>query len=109
MTYLTNKKNAVNTLLNLRRIRNDINHKMFTIGETLGFPGAAPGVVPPDANTYALVAAPFVRNLAANIVLEKLKRNLAIIDMQYPSSIDEVAKKRQKKKIEGKIETGQHL
>jgi len=47
--------------------------------------------------------------LAANKVLEKLKQDLALIDMQYPSSIDEVAKKRQKKKIKGKIATGEHL
>jgi len=108
-TYLRNKKNAVDVLINSRRIRNDINRKTFTIGETLGFPGAAPGVVPPNANAYATVAAPFVRDLAANIVLEKLKRNLAIIDMQFPSSIDEVAKKKQKKRIKGKIEASDHL
>jgi hypothetical protein len=55
-THLTNKKNAVNTLLNLRRIRNDINRKTFTIGGTLGFPGAAPGVVPPDANARVVLS-----------------------------------------------------
>jgi len=107
--YLTAKKNAVNTLLSLGRIRNDINCKTFTIGKTLGFPREAPGVVPPHADAYALVAAPFVRDLATNIVIEKLKRDLAIIDMKFPSSIDEVAKKKQKKRIKGKVEAGDHL
>jgi len=106
-TYLRDKKNAVDALINLRRIKNDINHKTFTIGQTLGFPGAAPGVA--NANAYAAVAAPFVRDLTANIVLEKLKRDLAIIDMQFPSSIDELAKKKQKKRIKGKVEAGDHL
>jgi len=55
------------------------------------------------------VAAPFVRDLAANKVLEKLKQDLALIDMQFPSSIDEVAKKKQKKRIKGKVEAGDHL
>jgi len=108
-TYLTNKKNAIDAIINSRRIKDDINRKTFTIGRSLGFPGAAPGVIPASANAYARVAAPFVRDLAANKVLEKMKRDLAMIDMQYPESIDEIAKKKQKKIIKWKIKTGDPL
>jgi len=55
------------------------------------------------------VAAPFVRDLAANKVLEKIKRDLAMINMQYPESINEIAKKKQKKIIKWKIKTGENL
>jgi len=65
--------------------------------------------VPADANAYAGVAAPFIRDLAANKVLEKIKQDLAMIDMQYPNSIDDIAKKKQKKIIKKKIETGENL
>jgi len=67
--YLTAKKNAVDALINLARIRDDINRKTFTIGGTLGFPGAVGA--PANVNAYARVAAPFVRDLATNKVLEK--------------------------------------
>jgi len=90
--YLTAKKDTVDALINLARIRDDINCKTFTIGRTLGFPGAVGA--PANANAYARVAAPFVRDLAANKVLEKIKQDLAMIDMQYPNSIDEIAKKK---------------
>jgi len=33
VTYLRNKKNAVDALINSRRIRNDINRKTFTLGK----------------------------------------------------------------------------
>jgi len=108
-TYLTNEKNDVDALINLVTITTSINNETFAIGGTLGFPGASIAGHRADANAYSVVAAPFVRDLAANKVLEKLKQDLALIDMQYPSSIDEVAKKRQKKKIKGKIATGEHL
>jgi len=65
--------------------------------------------VPADANAYASLAAPFVRDLAANKVLERIKQDLAMIDMQYPNSIDEIAKKKQKKRIKGKVEAGDQL
>jgi len=81
----------------------------FVIGRKLGFPGAVPGNAPGGPIAYSHVAAPFVRDLAANIVLKNIKQDLALIDMQYPESIDEIAKKRQKKKIKGKIKTGEHL
>jgi len=106
--YLTAKKNAVDAIINLRRITDDINRKTFIIGRTLGFPGAVGGA-PANANAYARVAAPFVRDLAANKVLEKIKRDLAMIDMQYPESIDEIAKKKRKKIIKWKIKTGENL
>jgi hypothetical protein len=51
----------------------------------------------------------FFRDLAANKVLEKLKQDLALIDMQYPSLIDEVAKNKRKKIIKGKIVAGVNL
>jgi len=82
-TYLRDKKNAVDALINSERIRDDINCRTFIIGRDLGFPGAAPGVVPRNSNAYACVAAPFVRDLAANKVLKKIKRDLAMINMQY--------------------------
>jgi hypothetical protein len=44
--------------------------------------------------------------VATNKVLEKIKQDLAMIDMQFPSSIDEIAKKKQKKRIKGKVEAG---
>jgi len=53
VAYLRDKKNAVDALINLRRIREDINRKTFTIGRTLGFPGAVGGA-PANANAYAL-------------------------------------------------------
>jgi len=108
-TYLRDKKNAVDELIDSEKIRYDINRMTFVIGRNLGFPGAAPGDVPRNSNAYARVAAPFVRDLAANKVLEKIKQDLAVINMQYPESIDEIAKKRQKKKIKWKIKTGEHL
>jgi len=107
--YLTAKKDAVDALINPATITTSINNETFTIGRTLGFPGAAPGVVPADANAYAGVAAPFIRDLAANKVLEKIKQDLAMIDMQYPNSIDDIAKKKRKKIIKKKIETGENL
>jgi len=58
---------------------------------------------------YASIASPFVRDLAANKVLDKIKQDLAILDMQYPSSIDEIAKKKKKKRIKGRVEAGDHL
>jgi len=106
--YLTAKKNAVDALINPAAISTSINNETFAIGGTLGYPGAA-GAAPPDANAYSAVAAPFVRDLAANKVLEKIKQDLAMIDMQYPNSIDEVAKKKRKKIIKKKIETGENL
>jgi len=108
-TYLRDKKNAVDELLDSGKIRYDINRMTFVIGRELGFPGAAPGIVPGNSNAYAGVAAPFVRDLAANKVLEKIKQDLAIINMQYPESIDEIAKKKRKKIIKWKIKTGEHL
>jgi len=58
-------------LINPAAITTSINNETFTIGGTLGFPGANPVAEPADANAYAPVAAPFVRDLAANKVLEK--------------------------------------
>jgi len=58
---------------------------------------------------YAPLALPFVRELAANKVLEKLRQDLAMIDIRFPSSIDEIAKKKQKKRIKGKVEAGDQL
>jgi len=46
--------------------------------------------------------------LAANKDLDNIKQNLAIIDMQFPSSIDEIAKKKEKR-IKGRVEAGDHL
>jgi len=107
--YLTAKKNAVDTLINPVTIKNDINTETFTIGRTLGFPGASLAAHRADAGAYSPHAAPFVRDLAANKVLEKLKQDLALIDMQYPSLIDEIAKKKQRKRIKGKMEAGDNL
>jgi len=107
--YLTNKKNAVDVLINLTAITNSINNETFAIGGTLGFPGASINAHRANADAYAAMAAPFVRDLAANKVLEKLKQDLDLIDMQFPSSIDEVAKKKQKKRIKGKVEASDHL
>jgi len=107
--YLTAKKDAVNTLIDPTAITNSINNETFAIGGTLGFPGANPVAVPANAAAYSLLAAPFVRDLAANKVLEKIKQDLAMIDMQFPSSIDENAKKKQKKRIKGKVEAGDQL
>jgi len=106
--YLTAKKNAVDALIDPTAITTSINNETFAIGGTLGFPGAVGGA-PADANAYARVAAPFVRDLAANKVLERIKQDLAMIDMQYPNSIDENAEKKQKKIIKGKIEMGENL
>jgi len=39
--------------------------------------------VPADVAAYAPLAAPFFRDLAANKVLEKIKQDLAMIDMQF--------------------------
>jgi len=105
--YLTAKKNAVDALINLATITTSINNETFAIGGTLGFPGAV--AAPANANAYSAMAAPFVRDLAANKVLEKIKQDLAMIDMQYPNSIDEIAKKKRKKIIKKKIETGENL
>jgi len=107
--YFTAKKDAVDALINPATITTSINNETFAIGRTLGFPGANPAAAPADANAYALVAAPFVRDLAANKVLEKIKQDLAMIDMQFPSSIDEIAKKKQKKRIKGKVEASDPL
>jgi len=49
---------------------------------------------------------PFVRDLAANKVLDRIKQDLAIIDIQYPSLADKVAKKKEKKRIKGRVEAG---
>jgi hypothetical protein len=106
--YLTAKKNAVDVLINPATIRNDIETETYRIGGTLGYPGAPAGD-PGAANLYTPIAAPFVRDLAANQVLEKLKQDLALIDVQYPNSIDEVAKKKRKKIIKNKISTGEDL
>jgi len=94
-------------LIDPATITTSINNETFAIGGTLGYPGAAG--VSANANAYALVAAPFVRDLATNKVLERIKQDLAMIDMQFPNSVDEVAKKKQKKIIKGKIETGENL
>jgi len=107
--YLTAKKDAVNALIDPAAITASINNETFVIGGTLGFPGANPEAVPANAGAYAPVAAPFVRELAANKVLEKIKQDLAMIDMQFPNSIDEIAKKKQKKRIKGKVEAGDQL
>jgi len=109
VAYLTAKKDAVDVLISLARIATSINDETFAIGNTLGFPGANPAAAPADANAYAHVAAPFVRDLAANKVLERIKEDLAMIDMQYPNLIDEIAKKKQKKKIRSKVEVGDQL
>jgi len=107
--YLTAKKNAVDALIDPVTIRDNINAKTFVIGQTLGFPGHAGAGAPADADAYERDAAPFVRDLAANKVLEKIKHDLAMIDMQYPNSIDEIAKKKQRKRIKGKMEAGDNL
>jgi len=107
--YLTAKKNAVDALIDPAAITTSINNETFAIGGTLGYPGANPAAVPANANAYALVAAPFVRDLAANKVLERIKHDLAMIDMQYPNSIDEITKKKQKKRIKGKVEASDQL
>jgi len=65
---LTAKKNAVDALIDPAAITTSINNETFAVGGTLGFPGAAPGVVPTNANAYAPIAAPFVRDLATNKV-----------------------------------------
>jgi len=65
--------------------------------------------VPTNANAYAPVAAPFIRDLAANKVLERIKQDLAMIDMQYPNSVDEVANKKQKKRIKGRVEASDQI
>jgi len=106
--YLTAKKDAVNALIDPTAITNSINAETFAIGGTLGFPGANPAAAPANAVAYAPLAAPFVRDLAANKVLERIKQDLSMIDMQYPNSIDEIAKK-QKKRIKGKVEAGDQL
>jgi len=93
VAYLTAKKDAVDALINPATIKTSINNETFAIGRTLGYPGANPAAVPADAAAYAPVAAPFVRDLAANKVLEKIKQDLAMIDMQFPNSI-EIAKKK---------------
>jgi len=105
--YLTAKKNAVDALVDPTAITASINNETFAIGATLGYPGAA--APPANANAYAPLAAPFFRDLAANKVLERIKQDLAMIDMQYPNSIDEIAKKKQKKRIKGKVEAGDQL
>jgi len=108
--YLTAKKDAVDLLINPTTIKTNINREAFRIGEMLGFPGkAAAAGNPGNADLYAPMASPFVRDLAANQVLEKLKQDLALIDVQYPNSIDEVAKKKRKKIIKNKISTGEDL
>jgi len=107
VAYLTAKKNAADALIDPNAITNSINNETFAIGGTLGYPGA--NAPPTNANAYANIAAPFVRDLAANKVLERLKQDLAMIDMQYPNSIDEIAKKKQKKRIKRKLETGDQL
>jgi len=61
-----------------------------------------------QAVAYAPLALPFVRELAAKKVLEKIM-DLAMIDIQFPSSIDEIAKKKQKKRIKGRVEASDHL
>jgi len=65
-TYLTNKKNAVDALINLLAITANINNETFAIGGTLGYPGASLAAHRADANGYSSIAAPFVRDLAAN-------------------------------------------
>jgi len=75
VAYLTAKKNAVDALINPAKITTNINNETFAIGGTLGYPGAA--AAPADANAYAPLAAPFVRDLAANKVLEKIKMRSA--------------------------------
>jgi len=107
--YLTAKKDAVDALISPAIIENNINNETLAIGRILGYPGLAPNAVPLNANAYARIALPFVRELAANKVLERLKENLAMIDIQYPNSIDQIAKKKRKKIIKSKIETGEDL
>jgi len=107
--YLTAKKDAVDALINPVTIRTDINNEAYAVGRILGYPGMPPNSLPLGANGYARFASPFVRELAANKVLKRLKENLAMIDMQYPNSIDEIAKKKRKKIIKNKIETGEDL
>jgi len=109
--YLTAKKDAVDALIDPVAITASINDETFAIGGTLGFPGVVNAAAnpPADANAYARDAAPFVRDLAANKVLERIKQDLAMIDVQYPNSIDEIAKKKRKKIIKNKISTGEDL
>jgi len=107
--YLTAKKNAADALVDPAAITTSINNEKFAIGGTLGFPGANPAAPPANTNAYAVLAVPFVRDLAANKVLERIKQDLAMIDMQYPNSIDEVAKKKQMKRIKGRVEAGDQL
>jgi len=108
--YLTAKKNAMDALINKDGIRDKVDAATFEIGRQLGFPGTPPGAgVPATAAAYRLFAEPFVRDLATNRVLENLKQDLAMIDIQFPSLVDEIAKKKQKKRIKGKIEAGDHL
>jgi len=107
--YLTAKKNAVDVLIDSATIKDDINTETHRIGGILGYPGMPPDALPLGANGYARYASPFVRDLAANNVLKNLKEKLALIDMQYPNSIDEIAKKKRKKIIKNKISTGEDL
>jgi len=80
-----------------------IRDEIYDIGLTLGFPGALAALNPTEAQ-YKIMDSPFVRDLATNKVLERIKQDLAVIDMQYPSLIDEIAKKKQKKRIKGRVE-----
>jgi len=107
--YLTAKKNAMDALINKGTIQDNIENETFKIGRKLGFPGYRAGAAPARAFIYSRYAPPFVRNLAANRVLENLKQGLAMIDIQFPNLIDEIAKKKQKKRIKSKVEVGDQL
>jgi len=109
VAYLTAKKDAVDALIDPAAITASINAETHAIGRTLGYPGYLVAGNRPNAAQYAIIASPFVRDLAANKVLDNIKQNLAIIDMQFPSSIDEIAKKKQEKRIKGRVEAGDHL
>jgi len=97
-------------VINPATILNAIDNEAYAVGGSLGFPGKAPGAGNlANAAAYALIASQFVRDLAAKKVLERIKQDLAIKDMQFPSFIDEIAKKRLKKKIKGRVKAGDHL
>jgi len=109
VAYLAEKKDAVDTLINPATITASINAETFAIGQAVGFPGYPVVGAQPNAAQYMPVASPFVKDLAANKVIEKIKQDLAIIDIQFPSSIDEIAKKKPKKRIKGRVEAGDQL
>jgi len=74
------KKAAIDALIDPAAITASINNETFAVGHNLGYPGNS-AANPADAAAYTLLALPFVRELAANKVLEKLIQDLDMIDI----------------------------